>query len=98
MNILAKSLVTAGLFFAFTTCASAKVTWTLSDVTFDNGNVATGNFTTNAKITGFDSSSIISGPDTAADFTVDLSVASAHLDHRVNRIDRILLIRHYALY
>jgi hypothetical protein len=77
MTTLAKLLITVGLLLGFATCASAQVTWTLSDVTFDNGNVATGSFTTNATITGVDSFSIvISGPDTAADFTAAAFVTS----------------------
>ena len=77
MNTLTKSLAIAGLLFGFATCASAQVTWTLSDVTFDNGNVANGSFTTNATISGVDSYSIvISGPDTAADFTAVAFVTS----------------------
>jgi hypothetical protein len=70
MNMLTRLLATAGLFLGFATYTSAQVTWTLEDVTFSNGNVATGSFTTNAAINGVDSFSIvITGPDTAADFT-----------------------------
>ena len=71
MKILTKLLVIAGLLFGFATCASAQVTWTLSDVTFSNGNVAMGSFTTNAATDDVLSFSIaITGPDTAAAFTV----------------------------
>jgi hypothetical protein len=71
MKILTKLLViAAGLLFGFATCASAQVTWTLSDVTFSNGNVAMGSFTTNAATDDVLSFSIaITGPDTAAAFT-----------------------------
>lgn len=76
MNIITKLLTIAGLLLGFATCASAQVTWTLSDVTFSNGNVATGSFTTNAATDDVLSFSIdITGPDTAAAFT-----ATAMLD------------------
>ena len=36
-------LLAAALFFAgFATCASADITWTLNDVTFNNGDAVTG--------------------------------------------------------
>jgi PEP-CTERM motif len=82
MNILTKSLAISGLVFGFATCASAQVTWTLSDVTFDNGNVATGSFTTNAATDHVLSFSIdITGPDTAAAFTVAAMVDTQLAGH-----------------
>ena len=69
-----KLLAAALLFAGFATCASADtgdITWTLNDVTFSNGNEATGSFTTNASITAIDSFSIaITGPATSAAFSV----------------------------
>ncbi len=56
--------------FGFAARASAQVTWTLKDVTFTNGNTASGTFTTNAALNGFVSFSItVTGPAKAADFT-----------------------------
>ena len=52
---LAKLLTTAALFLGFATCAHAQLTWTLSDVVFDNGNTATGSFTTDVGVTTFNS-------------------------------------------
>ena len=63
--------------FGFAACASAQVTWTLNDVTFTNGNTASGTFTTNAALSGFLSFSItVTGPATAADFTAAKMVSS----------------------
>jgi hypothetical protein len=70
MTVLTRLLALAGLLLGFATYTSAQVTWTLEDVTFSNGNVATGTFTTNSAISAVESFSIvISGPDTAAAFT-----------------------------
>jgi hypothetical protein len=56
-------LAVACLLIAFGTCASAEVTWTLSDVTFNNGDQATGAFETDNAITTIDAFSItITGP------------------------------------
>jgi hypothetical protein len=57
-------LLVAALFLAgFATCASADITWTLDNVTFDNGAVVTGSFTTDLAVTAIDSFAItITGP------------------------------------
>jgi hypothetical protein len=46
IKLLAAALVFAG----FATCASADITWTLSDITFNNGDAVTGSFMTNDAI------------------------------------------------
>jgi hypothetical protein len=52
-------LLVAALFFsAFATYASADITWTLENVTFDNGAAVTGSFTTNDAVTAIDSFAI----------------------------------------
>ena len=77
MNMLSRLLATAGLLLVFAACTPAQVTWTLEDVTFSNGNVATGTFTTNAATNAILSFSIVvSGPDTAAAFTATQMVDS----------------------
>ncbi len=77
MEILKKItrlLILAGLGLAFATCASAQVTWTLSDVTFSNGDAITGSFTTNASTNAITSFSItMTGPD---NFTIAQMVDS----------------------
>lgn len=77
LNKLAKLLTMAALFLGFATCANAQLTWTLSDVVFDNGNTATGSFTTDAGVTTFNSINVsVTGPDSAADFTATIGVDS----------------------
>jgi hypothetical protein len=69
MKKITKLLTIAGLAFAFATCASADITWTLNDITFNNGNTATGFFETDNAITTIDLFSInVTGPATGAAF------------------------------
>ena len=66
----AKLLPVLLLVCGFSARASAQVTWTLNDVTFTNGNTASGIFTTNSDVSGFLSFSLtVSGSDSAAAFT-----------------------------
>jgi hypothetical protein len=54
------------------TSAMATVLWTVNDVTFSDGNTLTGTFTTDSGITTFlDIDLTVTGPNSAADFTVD---------------------------
>jgi hypothetical protein len=77
MNMSVKLLAAALLFAGFATCASADTVWTLNDVTFSNGNQATGFFTTNPSVTAIDSFSItVTGPATGAAFTVTTMINS----------------------
>jgi hypothetical protein len=63
-------LVLAGLLLGLAASASADTLWTLSDVTFDNGNSAVGTFTTDDAVTQILSFSIaITGPASGAAFT-----------------------------
>jgi hypothetical protein len=74
---LAMLFTMAGIALGFATRASAQITWTLNDVTFNNGNTATGSFTTNAGVTAFESINVsVTGPDSAADFTATIGVDS----------------------
>jgi hypothetical protein len=68
MKMRAKLLVTALVFAGFAMSASAspswEVTWFLNDVTFSNGDMATGYFTTNNSITSIDAIAVvITGPN-----------------------------------
>ena len=48
----------------FAACASAQVTWTFSDITFNNGDAVSGSFTTNSAVTMVDSFHVtITGPE-----------------------------------
>jgi hypothetical protein len=63
MKLSVRLLVAALFFAAFATYASADVTWTLENVTFNNGAAVTGSFTTNDAVTMIDSFAItITGP------------------------------------
>ena len=63
MKVTSRLLAAALLFAGFATCASADITWTLDNVTFDNGAAVTGSFTTNLAVTAIDSFAItITGP------------------------------------
>jgi hypothetical protein len=75
MKNITKLLTIAGLAFAFATCASADITWTLNDITFSNGNTATGFFETDNAITTIDLFSInVTGPATGAAFAATVMV------------------------
>jgi hypothetical protein len=70
IKLLAAALVFAG----FATCASADITWTLSDVTFNNGDAVIGSFITNDAVTMVDSFSVtMTGP---ASFSITQMVDS----------------------
>lgn len=59
----------AGLAFAFATCVSADVTWTLNNVTFTDGATATGFFTTDAAFDTLDNWDInVSNSDLGANY------------------------------
>jgi len=74
----ARFLILATIVLGFATSASAQVTWTLNDVTFTNGNTATGTFTTNAAVNDFLSFSItVTGSDSSAAFTATQMDAGA---------------------
>jgi hypothetical protein len=74
---ITRLLAIAGLVLGFAACASAQVTWTLSDITFDNGNAATGYFVTDSTLTNVTSYSIsVSGPATSQAFTASVFVAT----------------------
>ena len=74
---IARLLVIVGLTLGFATCANAQITWHLADVTFSNGNVASGSFTTDNGVTTYNSINVtVSGPDSAADFTAAAGVDS----------------------
>ena len=78
MKNISKLLIIFGLVFGLASRASAQVTWTLNDVTFSNGNTATGTFTTNATVTDFLGFSItVTGSDSSAAFTVTQMDAAA---------------------
>ena len=79
MKNTTKLLSVAGLAFAFATCASADITWTLNDVTFSDGNSAVGFFITDNAVDTIESFSIqVEGPDTGRDFTAT-TMSSAYL-------------------
>jgi len=70
MKTILNALLALGLLLGSSINAMADITWTLSDVTFDNGNQAVGTFTTDDAITTFLSFSIdVTGPASAAAFT-----------------------------
>jgi len=78
MRIAPRAMIVLGLLIGSSTCAMAgdfDITWALNDVHFSDGNVATGFFVTNSSVTSIVSYSIVvSGPDTAADFTANVMV------------------------
>jgi hypothetical protein len=70
IKLLAAALVFAG----FATCASADITWTLSDVTLNNGDAVIRSFTDNDAVTMVDSFSLtMTGP---ASFSITQTVDS----------------------
>ncbi len=80
MKTLTGAMVILGLLLGGCVCATAQeVTWTLDDIAFDNGNTATGSFVTDYSAPSYaptnyswsfvSFSIVVSGPDTAADFT-----------------------------
>ena len=74
MNLSVRLLFAALLLGGLATSASADITWTLNDVTFTNGNTATGFFTTNDAVTTIGSFNIdVTGPATAAAFTATIA-------------------------
>ncbi len=78
MTIVYRSAAILTLLMAGSVCALAgEITWTLTDVAFDNGNVANGWFTTDMAVTQFDSFSItVTGPASNAAFTAAIMVDS----------------------
>jgi hypothetical protein len=74
MNTLRKLaifLAVAAVALGFATCASAQTTWTLTDVTFSDGNTANGTFSLDASGNVTSYSFSVTGPDTARDFTAN---------------------------
>ena len=71
---IAKLIAVAGLVLGFATCVSAQVTWTLSDVVFNNGNSVTGSFVTNSSLDVTSYSLVVSGPATQQAFTASIFV------------------------
>ena len=71
---LLTAIVAVGLGFA--TCASAQTTWTLTDVTFNDGNTASGSFSLDASLNIISYSLSVTGPDAARDFTANVFVQS----------------------
>ena len=87
MKIAFKVMIILGLLIVSCFSAMAAPTWdtrwTLVDVTFDNGNVATGSFTVNPTLNGYDSYSItVTGPASAAAFTATI-VVDAYLPNTI---------------
>ncbi len=83
MKSLSKVLVVVCLLVAGSLGAMADTMWTLNDVAFDNGNVATGWFLVNPALNAFDAYSLmVTGPDTAAAFTATI-VVDAYLPNTV---------------
>ena len=69
VKALSMLFVIAGLALGFATCASAQIVWTLNDVTFTNGNTATGYFVTNSAVNDVLSYSLqVTGPASNATF------------------------------
>ena len=71
MKYITRAMFAAMLLVAGGLCAMADtITWTLNDVTFTDGNTATGWFVTDLGLTTIENFSfVVSGPDTATDFT-----------------------------
>ncbi len=70
MNIFFKATIGLGLLIGSGVCATADTIWTLNDVFFNNGNEATGWFTTDPTSTIIeDFSIVVSGSDSADAFT-----------------------------
>jgi PEP-CTERM motif len=77
MKKASKLLIILGLLIATATFATASnITWTLSDVVFDNGNSATGYFVTDASLNVQNFSLAVSGPDSSQAFTTAIFVQS----------------------
>jgi hypothetical protein len=83
MKMITKLLTIAGLAFAFATCASADITWTLNDVTFTDGNSATGFFTTDLGITTINSFSIVVGNANPLDSFTAAIMVNAYLPSEI---------------
>ena len=70
LKTITKLLLIVVIALGFAKGSSAQVLWTLNDVTFYNGNTATGSFTTNSAGTSILSFSIdLTGPASGAAFT-----------------------------
>ncbi len=87
MKTVLKAMIILGLLIG--SCFSAMATptwntkWTLVDVAFDNGNVATGWFVVNPTLDGYDSYSItVTGPASGAAFTATI-VVDAYLPNTI---------------
>lgn len=73
---IAMLLAIAAAALGFATCASAQTTWTLTDVTFSDGNTANGSFSLSASGNVTSYSFSVTGPDTARDFTANAFASS----------------------
>lgn len=80
---VSRAIIAAGLLLGIGLPAMADITWTLKDVTFDNGNKVSGSFTTNDAVTAVDSFAIsITGAAANAEFTPALMV-NAYLPNTI---------------
>ena len=75
MRTVSKAMIILGLLIGSAFSAAADTMWTLSDIAFDNGNVATGWFLVNPSLNAYDGYSLtVTGPATAAAFTATIVV------------------------
>ena len=88
MKLLSRTMIVLGLLMVSGACATAQeVQWTLEDITFSNGNAATGSFVTDyaapSKVWSIDSFSIsVTGSDTASEFTA-ANMSSDYLPYTI---------------
>ena len=83
MKPISKVMIIIGLLIGSALCATADTLWTLNDVVFDNGNVATGWFLVNPALNTYDGFSLtITGPATGAAFTATV-VVDAYLPNTI---------------
>jgi hypothetical protein len=66
MRTVTRTMIILGLLIGGAFSAMADIMWTLSDVAFDNGNVASGWFLVNPTLNAYDAYSLtVTGPDSA---------------------------------
>jgi hypothetical protein len=83
MKIFSKAMLGLGLLMGSGVCAMADTIWTLNDIDFTDGNTATGWFITDPSTSIIESFSIVvSGPDSATDFTANV-MSSAYLPNEI---------------
>ncbi|MGO9273639.1 MAG: PEP-CTERM sorting domain-containing protein [Terriglobia bacterium] len=77
MKTVSRAIAILGLLIGSCTCAMAGgITWTFSDVVFNNGNSVTGSFVTDSSITTIESFSIVINGTAPGAFTPALMVDS----------------------